>query len=156
MRKAAHEGLNKGVAHRYQSIQYGEAVSLAAGFLSQPENWDAHLRRAGASGIMSVVYNTPPIKSEHDRSVKAVNDFVARLTRAAYPGAHFVEFLPWMLHIPRRYEADHIKGFKILIPLDRFAKWKREAEDSYVTDSEMFESLFNGVREQIVKYLLLC
>jgi hypothetical protein len=35
--------------------------------------------------------------------IKAVNDFVARLTRAALPGAHFVEFFPWMMYIPSSY-----------------------------------------------------
>lgn len=100
MRRAAHEGLNKQVAHKYHATQVTEAIILAADMITRPDNWDAHLRRAAASGIMSVVYDAAPISSENDSSVVAINDFVARLTRAAYPGAHFVEFFPWMKHIP--------------------------------------------------------
>jgi len=53
------------------------------------------------------------------------NDFVQRLTRAAYPGAHFVEFFPWMRYIP-----------------SRFSTWKQDAENWYEQDSAMFEGLF--------------
>ena len=52
--------------------------------------------------VLSVVYDQPTIKSEQDKNVKLINDFVQRLTRAAYPGAHLVEFFPWMRYIPSR------------------------------------------------------
>ncbi|KAI0066946.1 cytochrome P450 [Artomyces pyxidatus] len=100
MRKASHEGLNRGVAEHFQSTQLYEAVLLALGMLAQPAAWDKHLRRTAASMVMSVTYDTPTIYSEDDPSVKDVNDFVARLTRAALPGAHLVEFFPWMMYIP--------------------------------------------------------
>ncbi|SJL10290.1 related to O-methylsterigmatocystin oxidoreductase [Armillaria ostoyae] len=133
MRKAAHEGLNKGVVYKYHPIQTAEAVLLTAGVLAEPEKWNSHLRRTAASAIMSMVYDTPPT-SEQDPSVKNINEFVARLTRAAMPGAHFVEFFPWMRYIPSKY-----------------AKWKREAEESYAKDSAMFEGLFNGVKDRVAK-----
>ena len=102
MRKAAHEGLSKSVAESFKAPQFNEAVLLASGLLSQPATLDNHLRRVAASTIMSVTYGTPPIVSELDSKVKAINDCVARLSRAALPGAHFVEFFPWMRHIPSR------------------------------------------------------
>lgn len=37
-----------------------------------------------------------------DAKVAQINDFVQRLTRAAYPGAHWVESFPWMIYIPSR------------------------------------------------------
>ncbi|KAI9435067.1 cytochrome P450 [Lactarius indigo] len=126
MRRAAHEGLSKSIVESFKTPQFNEAVILASGLLDQPATLDNHLRRVAASMIMSVTYDTPPIVSELDSGVKAVNDFVARLTRAALPGAHFVEFIPWMRHIP-----------------SRFAKWKRDAEYWYEKDSAMFETLFN-------------
>jgi hypothetical protein len=103
MRKAVHEGLSKPVAESFKDSQLNEAILLTSGLLAQPATWDNHLRRAAASIVMSVTYDTPPIVSELDSKVKAINDFVARLTRAALPGAHFVEFFPWMRHIPSRY-----------------------------------------------------
>jgi len=100
LRKAAHEALNKGVTHKYHHIQTVEAVLLAIGVLSDPNNWESHLRRTAVSSIMSMLYDTPPISSEDDPTVQRINDFVVRLTRAALPGAHFVEFFPWMVYIP--------------------------------------------------------
>jgi hypothetical protein len=102
MRKASHESLSKSVVETFKTPQLGEAILLTSGLLAQPATWDKHFRRTAASMIMSVIYDTPPIISELDSSVKAVNDFVVRLTRAALPGAHFVEFFPWMVHIPSR------------------------------------------------------
>ena len=104
MRKAAHEGLHKGLAHNFHNNQATKALILTHGVLSEPDRWDSHLRRAAASMIMSVLYDTPTIKAEDDPYVTRINDMVARLTRAAYPGAHFVEFLPWMMYIPNRYD----------------------------------------------------
>ena len=102
LRKAAHEGLHKGVIHRFQPTQHIEGLLLACGLLAEPDNWDGHLRRTAASLIMSIVYDEPPIISGSHTSVKLINDFDARLTRAALPGAHFVEFFPWMMYIPIR------------------------------------------------------
>ncbi|KAK0498709.1 cytochrome P450 [Armillaria luteobubalina] len=133
MRKAAHEGLNKSIVNQYHPIQIKEAVLLAADLLAEPSRWISHVRRTAASTIMSIVYDKPPT-SEQDPSIKQINDFATRLTRAAMPGAHFVESFPWMLRIPSKY-----------------AKWKREAEGWYAKDSFMFESLFHSVKEQIAK-----
>ncbi|KAH8990412.1 cytochrome P450 [Lactarius hatsudake] len=130
MRRAAHEGLSKS----FKTPQFNEAIILASALLDKPATMDNHFRRAAASMIMSVTYDTPPIVSELDPGIEAVNEFVARVLRAALPGAHFVEFFPWMRHIP-----------------SRFAKWKRDAEYWYEKDSAMFESLFNGVREKLSK-----
>lgn len=51
---------------------------------------------------MGMIYDHPPIASELAPSVQKVNDLVARLTRAGAPGAHLVEFFPWMIYIPAR------------------------------------------------------
>ncbi|KAH9953974.1 cytochrome P450 [Russula dissimulans] len=134
MRKAAHEGLNKGVVKDFHETQTKEALLLAAGGLAEPAQWDKHLRRSAASMILSVVYDQPTIKSEQDHNIEPLNDFVQRLARAARPGAHLVEFFPWMLYIP-----------------SRFAKWKRDAERWYEQESAMFESLFNTVHTNLVK-----
>ena len=100
MRKAAHEGLNKTMVQNYNHKQTTEAALLTSGILTEPQFWDQHMRRTAASTIMSVMYDSPTITTEHDPSVSRINDFVYRLTRAALPGAHFVEFFPWMMYIP--------------------------------------------------------
>jgi hypothetical protein len=111
MRKATHEGFNKGVIKDFHETQTKEALLLAAAGLAEPAQWDKHLRRAAASMILSVVYDQPTLKSEQDHSVKLINDFVERLGRATYPGAHLVEFFPWMLHIPSRHEPRYIDSY---------------------------------------------
>jgi hypothetical protein len=107
MRKAAHEGLSKSVVE-FEAPQLNEAVLLAKCLLTQPAMWDNHLRRSTASMIMSIAYGTPPITSEIDPSIKTANDFVERLARAALPGAHLVEFFPWMMYIPSRCARERI------------------------------------------------
>ncbi|KAF8492384.1 cytochrome P450, partial [Russula emetica] len=134
MRKATHEALNKGVVKDFHETQTKEALLLAAGGLAEPAQWDKHIRRAAASMVLSVVYDQPTIKSEQDRNVKLINDSLQRLAQAAFPGAHLVEFFPWMLYIP-----------------SRFAKWKRDAENWYKQDSAMFENLFNSVHANLRK-----
>ncbi|KAJ3518091.1 hypothetical protein NLJ89_g115 [Agrocybe chaxingu] len=84
---------------------------------------DGHLRRATASTIISMVYD-----KEQEPTVRDVNDFVACLTRAAMPRAHFVEFFIWMKYIP-----------------PQLAGWKRKALASYQTDYKISKDLFDSV-----------
>ncbi|VDC00277.1 unnamed protein product [Peniophora sp. CBMAI 1063] len=134
MRKAAHEGLNKGVVKDFYDYQTTEALLLARDGLKNSAAWDKHLRRAAASMVLSCVYDEPPIVSEQDVRVSLINDFVQRLTRAAYPGAHWVEMMPWMRHIP-----------------SQFAAWKRNAEEWNRKDGDMFRNLFTRVQENVAK-----
>ena len=122
MRKAAHEGLNKGVVKDFHETQTKEALLLAAGGLAEPAQLDKHLRRAAASMVLSVVYDLPTIKSEQDPNVKLINGFVLRITRAAYPGAHLVEFFPWMLYIPSRHELRYIDSYCAVSDLKQVCK----------------------------------
>jgi hypothetical protein len=102
MRKAANEGFTKGSVKRFHEKQMAEAVFLGCDWLSEPVKWDRHLRRAAVSVTASVVYGYPTIKSDQDPTIEFVNDLIHRVTRAALPGAHLVEFFPWMRYIPSR------------------------------------------------------
>ncbi|THH17465.1 hypothetical protein EW146_g3339, partial [Bondarzewia mesenterica] len=133
MRKAAHEGLNKTAVKKYYTAQTIEALLLARGILAEPKRWDQHCRRAAASIIMSVVYDTPAISSSNDPSIADINDLVAHVTTAAHPGAHMVEFFSWMMYLP-----------------NGLAKWKREAQGWFARGTTLFEGLFNTVRDRVV------
>jgi hypothetical protein len=100
MRRATDEEFTKGSVKRFHEKQMAEAVLLGCGWLSEPEKWDQHLRRAALSTVMSIVYGYPTIKSDQDPTVELANDLGHRLTRAALPGTYLVEFFPWMRHIP--------------------------------------------------------
>ncbi|KAI0066947.1 cytochrome P450 [Artomyces pyxidatus] len=128
MRRATHEGLNRGVPGPFRPAQLKEAVILALNMLKKPSDWDSHIRCGSSSMVMSVTYDTPPITSWGDQRLKGVNDFSAQIGRTALPGAHLVEVFTWMKYIPRR-----------------FAKWKREAEDGFANFSVLCEGLYNRV-----------
>ncbi|KAJ7797225.1 cytochrome P450 [Mycena olivaceomarginata] len=134
MRRAAHEGLNKSVAHKFYSIQNKEAVLLTHSLLVTPKAWDSHFRRTAASVVLSIVYDLPPLTSEKDPKITLINDFVERLVKAAYPGAHFVEYFTWMRYLPAW-----------------MAKWKRDALEQHILDDAMFRRLFNEVGERVAQ-----
>jgi hypothetical protein len=75
---------------------------MASDMLVVPARWDQHFRRAAASTTLSILYGYPTLKSEQDHVVRDINDFAARLFRAAVMGAHLVQFLPWLRHLPSR------------------------------------------------------
>ena len=102
MRKAADEKFTRGSVKGFHQKQITEAVLLAHDWLVAPAKWDQHLRRASASMILSVVYDYPPLTSEQDQTAQNINNFANRLTTAAAPGAHLVEFFPWLRYVPSR------------------------------------------------------
>ncbi|KAI9511326.1 cytochrome P450 [Russula earlei] len=134
MRKASHEGFNKGAVKRFYETQTTEAVFLACDLLAEPAKWNRHFLRAAASTILSVLYKYPSLTSEQDHVVLAITGFADRVTRAAYPGAYLVEFFPWMRYIP-----------------SSMAKWKRDAEECFKDGSAMFEGLLHAVEANVAK-----
>ncbi|KAJ7697080.1 cytochrome P450 [Mycena metata] len=132
MRRAAHEGLNNQVVRGFQPAQYKEALLLTSGILRHPNRWNEEFRRATASMVWSVVYDKPVIANSEHPSIATVNAFMARLVRAALPGSHYVEFFPWMKHIP-----------------SSMAKWKRDAEEWYRKDSKVFEDLYTEAKHRV-------
>jgi hypothetical protein len=102
MRKAASEAFLKESVKQFYETQITEAVLLVSDSLAKPAQWDQNVRRSAASMILSVVYGHPPITTEKNTIVDLINEFGHRLTRAARPGAHLVEFFHWMKYIPSR------------------------------------------------------
>lgn len=131
LRKAAHEGLNRVVSQNFHQTEVTEAVLLTNALLDNPISWEKHIRRAAASFIISLVYDIPYISDEKDPRIKHINDFVGRLVASASPGAHFVEFFPWMLYLP-----------------NWLAPWKRRALQHHQHDSVIFQGLFEDVRKR--------
>ncbi|KAI0255208.1 cytochrome P450 [Lactifluus subvellereus] len=129
MRKSAEESFTKGSVKQFHEKQTTEAVLLTSEWLAKPAQWNQQFRRSAASTMLSIVYDHLTITSEQDHTVDLINDFADRLTSAAYPGAHLVEFFHWMRYIP-----------------SRLAKWKRDAENWYKQDSAMLEGLFETVK----------
>ncbi|KAI0051887.1 cytochrome P450 [Auriscalpium vulgare] len=132
MRRAAHEGLGPNTAKDFHDVQRREAVILASDLLANPNARNAHMRRATASTILSVIYDFPSIKSEDDPDLMKIDHHIDRHAKAAAPGAHLVEIFTWMSYLP-----------------SWLAKWKREGEEWYRRDSAMFEAMVNRVQANL-------
>ncbi|KAF8505378.1 cytochrome P450 [Russula emetica] len=135
MRKAANDKFSTGTVKGFYETQIKEAVLQAYDLLAEPARWDINFRRTAASATLSVVYGYPTLTSEQDHDiVRDINNFTARLFNAVNMGAHFVEFFPWLRHIP-----------------SGMAKWKRDAEVFHKENSAMLESHFHTVKANIEK-----
>ena len=102
MRKAANEGFSKGSVKELYETEMTEAIILSYDWFNNPAQWDRHLRRAAASKTLSVVYGYPPLISEQNSTIEAIDDFSKRLFKAAFMGADLVEIFPWLRYLPRR------------------------------------------------------
>ena len=102
LRRATNEGFSKSSVRKFYETQMTEAVLLASDLLGSPARWDQHFRRAATSTTLSVFYGYPTLMSEEDSNVEAINDFAERLFKAAFMGAHPVQFFPWLRHLPSR------------------------------------------------------
>ncbi|KAG7060864.1 cytochrome P450 [Colletotrichum scovillei] len=129
MRKASHTALRSISFPDIRLVQQKEATLLAADMLKDPRDWLSHLHRAVSSANMNLVYGTPSLASASDLKLVWLEDFVARITKAALPGAHLSQVFPWLRHVP-----------------SRFAPWKRRVEDSFAADSAIFGSWFEEAR----------
>jgi cytochrome P450 len=104
LRRAAHEALTKRALRNYHPIQTKEATILVSSLLTPSANLkqDGHFKRLAASSIMTIVYDYPTIKSEHDHAVEKIEKYNDRLSQALTTGSYLVDIFPWMKHIPER------------------------------------------------------
>ena len=110
-RRAAREGFTKPIVRDYHPILFKEAILLASALLRNPEAREKHFQRCTASATMSILYDYPTLETENDKTLKEIHAFNDRASEASVPGAHLVEVLPWMIHIPDRSVLTFIDGF---------------------------------------------
>ncbi|KAJ7121823.1 cytochrome P450 [Mycena crocata] len=134
MRRASHEGLNPGTAKNYYEAQEKEATLLVEGMLKDSRTWDEEIKRAACSMIRGVVYDKETIDSIHDPAIGYANEWIGRIVRNAYPGAHYADYFTWMKHLP-----------------SVVAKWKREALDWYAKDDAYWGTLYKEVEDKIAE-----
>ncbi|KAI0295617.1 cytochrome P450 [Multifurca ochricompacta] len=131
LRRAAHDPVSRTTVQNYHPTQTKEAIILVSALLDDPENRHGHFQRAGASVILSILYDYPTLESTNDKVVMDIDDNINWTSHAAVK-ASFVEYFPWMIHIPQR-----------------FAKWKREALMRAAERYDIFLRLFDRVRADI-------
>lgn len=94
--------------------------------------------RIAASAIASTVYGWPPI--EPDSSLlEHVSHFIAGIGKAAVPGAHMVDAIPLMKHIPAW-----------------LAGWKQSGMAWHEKENSFFGGLKDDVKRKIVKFASTC
>lgn len=131
-RRAAHEAMTRGRVIEYSPIQSRQAVLLVDGILRRPQNWENEIHHAVASSILSILYDIPDNDSTENGLLKNLDEYSHAVINAAAPGAHLVEFFPWMKHVP-----------------SWLAKWKRDAEKGYKKFSNLFIGLLRDVEARI-------
>jgi hypothetical protein len=111
--------LTKVMVRDYYPTFCKEALLLVSSILENPKALEKHIERAAASATMTILYDYPTLEDEHDKTLTEIHGFVDRMSGASAPGAHLVELMPWMLHIPKRYT------FILSICLNRLVAIKR-------------------------------
>ncbi|KAJ7108037.1 cytochrome P450 [Mycena crocata] len=134
MRRAAQQTFRKDGIKDFWHVHEAEASVLAKSLVDTPDQWEAHLRRALSSTMMSVTYDTPMLKTEHDPAIGGILDFTKAVLKAAFVDGAMVENFPFLQHMP-----------------SWLAGWKKEAMRSSVRYSDMFESLFGDVKQRVAE-----
>ncbi|KAF8991172.1 cytochrome P450 [Cyathus striatus] len=132
MRRAAHEALNNQVAKKYQFMQERESSILLQQLLHAPTLLENHLKRANSSLLVSVLYGKMPITDSLDPLVQTINYATERVLVAAAPGEFLVEYLPWMMKLPKW-----------------MCKWRRDAERDYKEYTKLFTDLYEDVESRL-------
>ena len=144
--------LTKAVVRDYHPTFCKEALLLASSILENPKALEKHIERGAASATMTILYDYPTLENEHDRNLMEIHAFIDRMSAASVPGAHLVELIPWMIHIPERYTfmLSSVCLNRLSRWNSRFAKWKREGLEHFRQHTAMFSGLLNTVYHDLV------
>ncbi|KZV76225.1 cytochrome P450 [Peniophora sp. CONT] len=132
-RRVVHEGFNKSAASRFRDAEAQDAVRLAEALIKDPSAFRPLYHTYACSIVLSVTYDRPIRGSPEDEALRArIDDFVKRDQAALRVGAHYVELLPWMVHLP-----------------NWMARWKRDALEMYKDTTEFFMGLVDDVETRM-------
>ncbi|KAI0737944.1 cytochrome P450 [Daedaleopsis nitida] len=132
MRRASHEGLHSAVVKDFQPVQTLEAALLLNDIVATPTKWEEHMTRNAGSTVLSVTYDTPPVKSVNDPALALLCELTTKVVRAGYVDGFLVEFVPFLQHIPAA-----------------IAPWKRDALASATRFTKLFEDLYRTVKSRV-------
>lgn len=156
----------------YHRFQETESLLLVDQFLKDPNDWEKHFRRAAVSLVLSIIYGRPPLLDSKDPDIIRVNQFTERALSAMLPGeflSHTRATAPHAIRRAKRRACKHprqlIRGILTYISTGAFlvefftlmeylprwaAPWRTWAEGHFREDSQLFEKLFENVKERVV------
>jgi len=134
LRSLLQTGLNPRASKTYRPIQTQEVQILLKGLLKSPEDFRGHMRRNAVAVILKVAYGYQ-VENDDDALVRVLDDGFKHLARLSVPGKYWVEFMPFLRHVP-----DWFPG----------AGFKREAKKSGAELAQIELLPFNWAKKQIM------
>ncbi|KAH8094927.1 cytochrome P450 [Cristinia sonorae] len=98
-RRSVHQYFSPNLTHVYQDIQLQEARSFLHRLLSSPEHRREHVRLMIVAIIVRIVYGKR-VENLGDDFITLAHKAVEGLVLALVPGAYWVEYLPFLRHLP--------------------------------------------------------
>ncbi|KZV74589.1 cytochrome P450 [Peniophora sp. CONT] len=132
-RRAIHEGFNKSASMSFHGTLAEDAVRLAVSLEHDPKAFRKYYYTFSCSVVLAVTYDLPLLgRPEDDTLLSRIEAFAARAKETTAPGAHYVELLPWMKHLP-----------------EWMAKWKRDALITHRETTSFFLELMEDVETRM-------
>ncbi|KDN35871.1 hypothetical protein RSAG8_11233, partial [Rhizoctonia solani AG-8 WAC10335] len=98
-RKLLQSVLGRSSAPRFRPLQQREALRFAQRMMETPEDLVQHIRHNAAAVIMKIGYGYE-VTSTSDRYISIAERALASFASATVPGAHLVDLVPWLRHLP--------------------------------------------------------
>ncbi|KAH8100146.1 CyP450 monooxygenase [Cristinia sonorae] len=98
-RRVFHQHFHRGIVDKYQPVQLQQVRALLSWILEDPVNTRKHVRQFVTSVIFFVTYGKR-IASMDDEYVTLAEIATDGVSQALIPGAWWIEFLPFLKHVP--------------------------------------------------------
>nr|BAK09423.1 cytochrome P450 [Postia placenta] len=107
-RKYLQQFFHKQNIPKYYNIELKEVHHLLNDFLDDPENFTAHIKRLAGGVTMMLTYGHE-VKSLEDPFIRVAEKGVLTIEAVGAVGAHVVDFVPWIRHLPDWFPGAVIK-----------------------------------------------
>ena len=113
LRRASMDSFSKSGVSNFRPVLNKEAMVLALDFIKNLSDREMLLRRHSLSVMLSINYHLPPARSDSDPLILEIIDRTRHISHTLEPGAHLVEFIPWLRYVPSMYEYRTLRGFTL-------------------------------------------
>ncbi|KAJ8502795.1 hypothetical protein ONZ45_g11432 [Pleurotus djamor] len=132
MRRATTEAVGPQTHKTYFPRQELEVSILISTLLSSTHHYVDNLKRHNTSFLLSIVYGVSPTLDQNNSLISWADQLGESLAQASLPGAYLVEFLPWMMYLPRW-----------------MCPWRRNAEAWYDETHAKLSAMYSDTRRRL-------